>query len=204
MNLIKIGIGLMLGVAWCGGRVKEKGTVANAGSGSVEIDSIVLSLTQGSDGKERETGFRMDVDAGNRCGVSGDPMFTVYTCGREDQSFGGHSTAEVVLRPAPCYKGRFDLKTLQQSGGRIHIWPICYARESAGGSGYDLWDITNVMMTIYLRPIPGAPGIKAIGGPDGSLVWNMDGAGMLVLSSQSGNEADFYFDAKFRAEGAGN
>jgi hypothetical protein len=204
MNLIKMGIALMLVVAWCGGTVKETAAVANAGSGSVEIDSIVLRLTQGGDGKERETGFRMDVDAGNGCGMSGDPMFTVYTCGTEDQSFDGRSTADVVLKPAPCYKGRFDLKTLQQSGGRIHIWPICYAPDSAAGNRYDLWDITHVVMTIYLRPSPGGASPKPIGGPDGSLVWNMDGAGMLVLSSQSGNEADFYFDAKFKAEGAEN
>jgi hypothetical protein len=190
----------MLVVAWCEGTVKETGTEVSPGGSSTEIDSIVLRFTQGVDGKEPQTGFRMDVDAGNGSGISGDPMFTVYTCGTEDQSFDGHSTQDVVLRPAPCYKGRLDLRTFQRSGGRIHIWPICYAPDSTGGSNYDRWDITNVAMTIYLRPSPGAASPKPVGGPDGSLVWTMDGANMLVLSSQSGNEADFYFDAKLKAE----
>ena len=198
-----IGVALVAAVAWCGGKVNEAGSLLSADSGSMEIDSIILSFTQGGDGKEPETGFRMDIDAGTGTGVSGDPMFTVYTCGTEDQSFDGHSTEEIVLKPAPCYKGRYDLNTLQRSGGRIHIWPICYAPNSSGGIGYDLWDITGVVMTIYLKPSVGGSNPKPIGGADGSLVWNMDGPNMLVLSSQSGNEADLYFDGKFKAERSG-
>ena len=190
----------MLMVAWRGGSGNQPANVVTADS-SLEIDSVVLRFTQGNDGKERETGFRMDIDAGAGTGVSEDPLFTVYTCGTEDQPFDAYSTEKVVLKPAPCYKGRFDLRALERSGGRIHIWPICYAPNSAGGVRYDRWDITSVVMTIYFRPLAGGSSPKPIGGPDGSLVWNMDGTNMLVLSSQLGNEADLYFDAKFNAEG---
>jgi hypothetical protein len=184
MKLIKLAVAFVLMVAWCGGAVKEPGSVLSARQGSLLIDSIVLSFTQGGDGKEPETGFRMDIDAGMAPGASTDPMFTVYTCGTENQSFDSHGTATVTLKPAPFYKGNADLATLQKSGGHIHIWPICYLPNSTSGVGYDLWDITNVVMRIS--------------GWDGSLVWKMDGPNMLVLSSQSGNEADLYFDARLK------
>ncbi len=190
MNIIKPAMGLLLVVAWCSSALKKAGSVPPANDGSQEIDSIVLSFTQGGDGKEAETGFRMDIDPGMGPGASADPMFTVYTCGTENESFDGHSKATVILKPAPNYKGKLDLATLQRSGGHIHIWPICYLPNSTGGIGYDVWDITNVVMTI--------------GGHSGSLVWNMDGPNMLVLSSQAGNEADLYFDARLTAQGRGN
>ena len=204
MNRIRLVIALILLVAWCGGATNERRTVVPMEGGSPEIDSIVLSFTQGGDGKEPETGFRMDLDVGQGAGGSADPVFTVYTCGTEEQSFASHSTADIVLKAAPCYKGKLDLATLQRSGGRIHIWPICYAPNSTAGVGYDLWDITDVVMTIYFRPSAGQPNPRPIGGPDGSLVWNLDGAKMLVLSSEAGNEADLFFDGKLKAEGPEN
>lgn len=190
MNLIKPAFGLVLVVAWCGGTVTKPGSHLPANGGPPEIDSVILSFKQGGDGKEPETGFRIDIDPGMESGASADPMFTVYTCGTENQSFDGHSTATIILKPAPSYKGKPDLAILRKSGGHIHIWPICYLPNSTGGIGYDVWDITNVVMTI--------------GGHPGSLVWHMDGPNMLVLSSQSGNEADLYFDAGLNARGMGN
>jgi hypothetical protein len=204
MNLIKPAFGLVLVVAWCSSAMNKAGSVLPASGGSPEIDSIVLSFTQGGDGKEPETGFRMDIDPGMVSGASADPMFTVYTCGTENQPFDGHSRATVVLKPAPNYRGKLDLATLQRSGGHIHIWPICYLPNSGGGTGYDIWDITNVAMTICIRPQVGEASPKPVGGQDGSLVWNLDGPKMLVLSSQSGNEVDLYFDAKLNAQGMGN
>jgi hypothetical protein len=204
MNLVKPAFALVVVVAWCGGTAKETGLVMPVGSGSPEIDSIVLTFTQGSDGKERETGFRMDIDRGMETGASFDPMFTVYTCGTENQPFDGHSTAAVILKTAPCYKGKIDLASFQRGGGHIHIWPICYSPNSTNGINYDVWDITSVAMTIYLKPSAGDPAPKAIGGPEGPLVWRMDGSNMLVLSSEAGNEADLYFDGKFKAEGVSN
>jgi hypothetical protein len=182
--------GLVLVVAWCSSALNKAGSFPPANDGSHEIDSIVLRFTQGGDGKEAETGFRIDIDPGMGPGASAYPMFTVYTCGTENEPFDGYSTATVILKPAPNYKGKLDLATLQRSGGHIHIWPICYLPNSTGGIDYDVWDITNVVMTI--------------GGHDGSLVWNMDGPNMLVLSSQSGNEADLYFDSRLNAHGTGN
>jgi hypothetical protein len=197
-------IGLALVVAWCSSALNKAGSVPPANDGAWEIDSIVLSFTQGGDGKEAETGFRMDIDPGMGPGASADPMFTVYTCGTENQPFDGHSKAAVILKPAPSYRGKLDLAILQSSGGHIHIWPICYLPNSTSGIGYDVWDITNVAMTIWIRPAAGEPRSKIVGGPDGSLVWNLDGPNMLVLSSQSGNEADLYFDARLNAHGMGN
>jgi hypothetical protein len=184
MKLIKLAVAFVLMVAWCGGSVKEGGSGLSAGEGLLPIDSIVLNFTQGGDGKEPETGFRVDIDAGMGPGASTDPMFTVYTCGTENQPFDSHATATIVLKPAPGYKGKLDLATLQKSGGHIHIWPLCYLPNSTNGVGYDLWDITNVVMRIS--------------GWKGSLVWNMDGPNMLVLSSLSGNEVDLYFDARLK------
>jgi hypothetical protein len=191
MNWIKLAVVFALVVAWCGGAVKETGSDIQAGDQpvgdrtagdpSVGIDSVVLSFRQGGDGKEPETGFRVDIDAGMEPGASVNPVFTVYTCGTENQPFESHSTATIILKPAPNYKGKPDLAALEKSGGHIHIWPICYLPNSGNGVDYDLWDITNVTMRIS--------------GWKGSLVWNMDGPKMLVLSSQSGNEADLYFDA---------
>ncbi len=204
MNLIKPAFGLVLVVAWCGSTVNKAGSVLPPSGGSPEIDSIVLTFTQGGDGKEPETGFRMDIDPGMGTGASFDPMFTVYTCGTENQSFDGHSTAAVILKTAPCYKGKIDLSALQRGGGHIHIWPICYSPNSTNGINYDLWEITNVAMTIYLKPSAGDPAPKAIGGLEGPLVWRMDGPNMLVLSSEAGNEVDLLFDGKFKAEGVSN
>lgn len=175
-----------------------------ANGGSPEIDNIVLTITQGSDGKEPKTGFRMDIDAGMTSGASADPLFTVYTCGSENESFNGNSTTTIILKPAPGHKGVLDLATLQKSGGHIHIWPICYPPNSTPGIGYDLWDITNVAMTINLKPSADDPTPKAIGGQGSNLIWNLNGPNMLVLSSQSGNQVDFYFDANFNAQGANN
>ena len=197
-------IGLVLVVAWCSSALKKAGSVPPANDGSYEIDSIVLRFTQGDDGKEAETGFRMDIDPGMAPGASADPMFTVYTCGTENTSFDGHSMASVILKPAPNYKRKPDLATFLKSGGHIHIWPICYLPNSNGGTGYDVWDITSVAMTIWVRSAAGEPKIKTIGGQDGLLVWNMDGPNMLVLSSQSGNEADLCFDGGLNARRMGD
>jgi hypothetical protein len=189
MNLIKMAAGFVAVVAWCAGTVKKTGADWPVHEGGMTIDSIVLSIRQGNDGKESATGFRMDIDPGMAPGASADPMFTVYTCGTENKPFHGYSTATIVLKPAPGYKGKLDLATLQRSGGHIHIWPICYLPDSASDKPDDVWDITNVVMRI--------------GGWGGSLVWNMDGANMLVLSSKSGNEADLYFDAGLKAQEVG-
>jgi hypothetical protein len=176
-----------------------------ANGGSPEIDNIVLTFTQGSDGKEPHTGFRMDVDAGMTGGGSATPMFTVYTCGTENNSFNGNSTATIILKRNPQYKGAFDLETLQKSGGHIHIWPICYPPNSTGGVGYDLWDITNVAMAINLKPTADDPNPQPIGGPASQqLNWNLSGPNMLVLSSQSLNQVDFFFDANWNAQGNSN
>jgi hypothetical protein len=175
-----------------------------ANGGSPEIDNIILTFTQGSDGKEPKTGFRMDIDPGMTSGASSDPMFTVYTCGSENQSFNGNSTATIILKPNPQYKGAVDLASLQKSGGHIHIWPICYTPYSTSGIGYDLWDITNVTMTINLKPSADDPTPKAIGGQSSNLNWGLNGPNMLVLSSQQQNQVDFFFDANFNAQGSSN
>lgn len=131
MKLIKLAVVFAFMVAWCGGEVKDPGCIEAAGEGTLPIDSITLSFTQGGDGKEPETGFRMDIDAGMEAGASTNPMFTVFTCGTENQPFGGRSTATVVLRPAPNYKGQLDLAALERSGGISISGPsvICPIRQ---------------------------------------------------------------------------
>lgn len=175
-----------------------------ANGGSPEIDNIVLTLQQGGDGKEPATGYRIDVDPGMRSG-SVDPMFTVYTCGNMNQGYANNSTATIILKPAPGYKGPLDLAELQKSGGHIHIWPICYTPNSTPGIGYDNWDITGLTVTINLKPTADNPNPKPIGGQaSGQLNWTLQGANQLVLSSKSGNQVDFYFDANFNPNGSSN
>jgi hypothetical protein len=176
-----------------------------ANGGSPEIENIVLTITQGSDGKESRTGYRIDVDPGMASGGNAAPMFTVYTCGMGNNTFKGNSTATIVLKPNSQFRGVFDLATLQRSGGHIHIWPICYPPNSTSGIGYDLWDITNIAMTINLKPSADNPNPQAIGGPASQqLNWNLNGQNRLVLSSQSEKPVDLYFDSNWNAQGANN
>jgi hypothetical protein len=174
-----------------------------ANGGSPEIDNIVLTVSQGSDGKEPKTGFRIDVDPGMTTGASNDPMFTVYTCGTENEGFANNSVTTIILKRASSYKGKFDEETLQKAGGHIHIWPICYTPYSTSGIGYDLWDITGVTMTINLKPTADNPAATSIGGNSGNLKWSFN-QGPLVMSSQSQNQVDLYFDASLSASGANN
>lgn len=174
-----------------------------ANGGSPEIDNIVLTVSQGSDGKEPKTGFRIDVDAGMTTGASNDPMFTVYTCGTENEGFANNSVTTIILKPAPGYKGKLDEATIQKAGGHIHIWPICYTPYSTSGIGYDIWDITGVTMTINLKPTADNPAATSIGGDKGNLKWSFN-QGPLVMSSQSQNQVDLYFDASLSASGANN
>jgi hypothetical protein len=170
-----------------------------------EIENIVLTITQGNDGKEPHTGYRIDVGPGVAPGGNSTPMFTIYTCGMENNSFNRNSTATIILKPDPQYKGACDLATLQSSGGHIHIWPICYLPNSTGGISYDRWDITNISMTINLKPTADNPNPQPIGGPASQqLNWSLSGANMLVLSSQSENQVDFYFDSNLEAQGSSN
>jgi hypothetical protein len=176
-----------------------------ANGGSPEIDNIVLTLMQGGDGKEPKTGFRMDVDAGMNAGASADPMFTVYTCGTENQGFANNSTTTIILKRNPQYKGKFDLETLQKSGGHIHIWPICYTPYSSSGIGTDLWDIVNINMAINLKPSADNPNPQPIGGTaSNQLNWSLQGANMLVLNSSQQNQVDFFFNSNLQAGGTSN
>ena len=173
-----------------------------ANGGSPEIDDIVLTITQGSDGKEPHTGFRMDVDPGMTSGGSASPMFTVYTCGTENNTFAGNSTTTIILKRNPSYKGDFDLATLQRSGGHIHIWPICYPSNSTGGIAYDLWNITDINMGINLKATPDNPNPQPIGGTaNNKLNWSLPAANMITLDSRAQNQFDFYFDANLNAQG---
>lgn len=174
-----------------------------ANGGSPEIDDIVLTVTQGSDGKEPHTGFRIDVDPGMTSGGSASPMFTVYTCGTENNTFAGNSTTTIILKRNPSYRGAFDLATLQKSGGHIHIWPICYPSNSTGGIAYDLWNITDINMGINLKATPDNPNPQPIGGTaNNQLNWSLQAANMITLDSRAQNQFDFYFNANLNAQGS--
>jgi hypothetical protein len=177
-----------------------------ANGGSAEIDNIVLTLSQGGDGKEPHTGFRIDVDPGMTSGDNGEPMFSVYTCGTENAGFANNSVTTVILTKNPKYKGAFDVETLQKAGGHIHIWPICYPPNSTSGIGYDLWQIVNLNMTINLKANDANPNPKPIGGAQsGALSWSLQGANMVQLDSrQTQQQVEFYFDSNLTAQGTKN
>jgi hypothetical protein len=58
-------------------------------------------------------------------------------------------------------------------------------------------------MTINLKPTADNPAATSIGGNTGNLKWSFN-QGPLVMSSQSQNQVDLYFDASLSASGANN
>jgi hypothetical protein len=169
-----------------------------ANGGSPEIQDVIVTFTQGGDGKEAPTQYQLGLFPG-LTGSNGQPMFLYTSSG--NNYYANNGTATVVLKRNPSYKGKYDEATLQKSGGHLHIYPLNYRPGSISGIGYDLWQITNVKAIINLTPSPVNPNPQPIGGTNG-ITWQFNGPNQINLRSDQGTTADFLFNANFGEIGA--
>ena len=181
----------------------EVRTCIPADGGSPTISSILVTVGQGSDGKEPHTGFNWAIMPGMTTGTPGDMEECMFIAlnPNDNEAFAANSTHTITFRPGKKYKGKLDMATLMKSGGHLHMWPIWYASGSTPGVSYDIWDITGLTMVINFNPSPANPNPTSIGGTKGQLLWNLGQQNQLQLSSQQANSYDLYFDANFMAQG---
>jgi hypothetical protein len=171
--------------------------------GSPDIQNVVVTFTQGGDGKEAPTQFTVGLFAG----ISSDPnpnlddaMF-IYQTGGAQNYYANNGTATIVLTRNPKYKGKYDEGTLQKAGGHLHMYPLNYKPFSAAGIGADVWQITNVKAIINLTPSSVNPNPQPIGGTNG-ISWALSGPNQVNLHSDKNTTADWLFNANFAEIGA--
>jgi hypothetical protein len=179
-------------------------TCIPADGGSPTISSVMVTVGQGSDGRETHTGFVMVIVPGMTTGTPGDLEECMFVAANQgmNEAYAANSTHTIIFRPGKKYKGKLDMATLQKSGGHLHCFPISYQPGSTPGVSYDNWDITQLNIVINLNPTPANPNPTSIGGPSGGkLMWSLGQQNQLVLSSQQENSYDLYFDANFISNG---
>jgi hypothetical protein len=181
-------------------------TCIPADGGSPTIASLIVTVNQGSDGKEPHTGFWMAINTGMTKSLPANPeecMF-IATDQTMNEGYANNSTHTIIFRPGKLYKGRLDMATLQKTGGQLFISPIWYQAGSTGGIAYDVWDVTGISITVNLNPSPANPSPQSIGGQtgNGKLFWNLGPQNQLVLDSRQPNATNtLYFDANLMPQG---
>jgi hypothetical protein len=181
-------------------------TCIPADGGSPTIASLIVTVNQGSDGKEPNTGFWMAINTGMTKSLPANPeecMF-IATDQTMNEGYANNSTHTITFRPGKLYKGKLDLATLQKSGGQLFISAIWYKAGSTGGISYDVWDVTGISITVNLNPSPANPNPQSIGGMagNGKLFWNLGQQNQLVLDSRQPNASNtLYFDANLMPQG---
>jgi hypothetical protein len=181
-------------------------TCVPADGGSPTIASLIVTVNQGSDGKEPNTGFWMAINTGMTKSLPGNPeecMF-IATDQTMNEGYAPNSTHTITFRPGKLYKGKLDLATLQKSGGQLFMSAIWYKAGATGGVNYDVWDVTGLSITVNLNPSPANPNPQSIGGQagNGKLFWNLGQQNQLVLDSRQPNASNtLYFDANLMPQG---
>ena len=178
----------------------EERSCVPADGGSPEIQNVVVTFTQGGDGKEAPTGFTMGLFAGLTGNPNDEPMF-IYQSGGVQNYYANNGTATIVLNRNPRYKDKYDEGTLQKAGGHLHMYPLSYVPGSASGIGYDLWQINAVKAVINLKASSANPNPQPLGGQNG-INWGFNGPNQINLRSDKGTTADFLFNANFGEVGA--
>ncbi len=184
----------------------EVRTCVPADGGSPTIASLIVTVNQGSDGKEPHTGFWMAINTGMTKSLPANPeecMF-IATDQTMNEGYANNSTHTITFRPGKLYKGKLDMATLQKAGGQLFISPIWYQSGSTSGISYDIWDITGISITVNLNPSPANPNPQSIGGQagNGKLFWNLGPQNQLVLDSRQPNATNsLYFDANLMPQG---
>ena len=185
----------------------EVRTCVPADGGSPTIASLIVTVNQGSDGKEPHTGFWMAINTGMTKTLPANPeecMF-IATDQQMNEGYANNSTHTITFRPGKLYKGKLDMATLQKAGGQLFISPIWYQSGSTSGISYDIWDITGIAITVNLNPSPANPNPQSIGGQagNGKLFWNLGPQNQLVLDSRQPSATNtLYFDANLMPQGA--
>ena len=141
----------------------DKFTVRNcvpSDGGSPGIQDIVVSFSQGGDGKEQYTQFYAQIVPGISPHNPDMPMFRYESRIAGTQRFENNSTGQtIILTPYNLYKGKFDLATFQNAGGgRLMIGLV-------PGTRYDVWQITGIIVSIKIKPTaanPNGNGAKSI------------------------------------------
>jgi len=166
-------------------------TVANCvptDGGSPQIQDIIVSFQQGSDGKDKNTDVYVNMCHG-MTPVKGDiPMFISASAAQ----FADNGQAYVVLKPNPAYKGSYDMGSFQKDGGG-HFY-ISIGKSPRSSLSYDLWQIDGITVTINLKPSAGNP--NAIGGPK-PLLYNFQGPNEINLRTDTNPQVMLAFDRNF-------
>ena len=180
----------------------ERSCVPSNG-GSPEIQNVVVTFSQGGDGKEAPTQFVL----GLFTGINSDPnpnlddaMFLYDSRGAQNY-YANNGAATIVLTRNPRYKGKYDEATLQKAGGHLHMYPLMYKPFSASGIGADIWQIVGVKAMINLSPSAANPNPQPIGGTNG-ISWSFTGPNQINLHSDKNTTADWLFNANFAEIGA--
>ncbi len=179
-------------------------TCIPADGGSPEISSVMVTVSQGGDGKETHTGFIMEIVPGMTSGTPGDPEACMFVALNQNmnEAYAPNTDHTIIFRPGKNYKGKLDMATLQKSGGHLYIWPIGYQPNSTPGVSADIWDITQLSVVLNLKPTPANPSSTTIGGVgSGKLMWSLGAQNQLVLSSSQENSYTLYFDANMISQG---
>ncbi len=181
-------------------------TCVPADGGSPTISSVVVTVNQGSDGKEPSTGFWMAINTGMTKTMPVNPEECMFIANNENMTepYNSNSTHQIIFRPGKLYKDKLDLATLQKAGGQLYISPTNYKAGATSGIDYDLWDITGISITINLNASPANPNPQAMGGQAGKspLFWNLGPQNQLVLDSRQTNTSNtLLFDANLTSQG---
>jgi hypothetical protein len=164
----------------------------------------MVTVSQGSDGKEPSTGFIMEIVPGMTSGTPGDPESCMFVALNQtmNEAYASNTDHTIIFRPGKNYKGKLDLATLQKSGGHLYIWPIGYKANSTPGVAADFWDITQLSVVLNLKPTAANPNPSSMGGVgSGKLMWSLGAQNQLVLSSSQENSYNLYFDANLVSQG---
>ena len=171
----------------------EQNCVA-ADGGAPEIQDIEVTFQEGPDGKDAKTPFNVVMVPG----ITGNNENIIfdYAMPANTQQFANNASNMVVLTPnKKGYKGRFDATAFAKAGGGRLI--ICVYPPA---SGYDIWQISGVTVTVILKPSSGS---STGAGPPPPMKWTMSGANMFNLDTRqsSTNTATLSFDGTMTASG---
>jgi hypothetical protein len=188
-----------------------------ADGGSPEIDNVTLTFTQGNDGKEPASVYWVAMFPGVDTDTNPDHAMFIYNAAwpnSGNQGYSNNGKVTVILKPNQWkyddkgkkmvggYKGKFDLASLQKSGGHIYLTPLYYQSSmphSTPGVGTDIWKIDGVSVAINLKPSAANPNPKPMGG--NSLTWQLQGPNEIQLNSSNQTHGLFYFDRNFNPSG---
>lgn len=181
-----------------------------SGNSANEIDNVMVTFTQGNDGKEAPSTYYAYLYPGMTAVANGAEPQPMYICRDQGgEKYNNNGTAQIFLTRNKEYKGKFEEGAFMKEGGVLVVGGLHYPG-GVSGIGYDLWDINGVSLQINLKTSATDPNSQApisIGNPNdrNGQTWNPgSGPNQVVLDSRTGNVAMFLFDKSFTAQGLGS